>query len=77
LQEGYLKERESARDAIDELFTHIRLRLVKLRQSDAATTDELKNLLTQLEDWIEKLIMDSLKLEDMQKKRKNPPGQAS
>ena len=69
-----MNEKESTRDAIDELFTQIRLKLVKLRQSDPTTTDELKNLLTHLEDWIDKLLIDSLKLESMKKKRSNPPG---
>ena len=69
-----MNEKESERDSIDELLTQIRLKLVKLRQSDPATTDELKNLLTQLEDWLDKLLMDSLKLESMRKKQPRTQG---
>ncbi len=53
---------------IDDLFSKIRLHLLKLRESDPATTEELKNLLTQLEDWVEKLIIDSLKLKNFESK---------
>ncbi len=53
--------KESASDAIDDLFAKIRLKLLKLRESDPVTTEELKSLLTQLEDWVEKLVIDSLK----------------
>ena len=62
--------KENTSDAIDELFAKIRLKLLKLRESDAETTDELKNLLTQLEDWVEKLVVDSIKLQGMGKKPK-------
>ena len=47
--------KESATDAVDELFTKIRLQLLKLRESDPAIAEELKSLLTQLEDWVESL----------------------
>jgi len=62
--------KEDANDAIDELLAKIRLKLLKLRESDPATTDELKSLLTQLEDWVEKLVVDSLKLESLKRKPK-------
>ncbi|MFC1966001.1 hypothetical protein ACFLWI_03535 [Chloroflexota bacterium] len=62
--------KETADKAIDELFSKIRLNLLKLRESDPETTDELKNLLIQLEDWVEKLIIDSLKLQSLEKKPK-------
>ncbi len=62
--------KESASEAIDELVTKIRLTLLKFRESDPETTAELKSLLTQLEDWVEKLVMDSLKLESLEKELK-------
>jgi len=62
--------KENASDAIDDLFAQIRLKLLKLRESDTETTEELKALLTQLEDWVEKLVVDSIKLEGMGKKPK-------
>jgi hypothetical protein len=65
--------KENISDAIDSLLTEIRLKLSKLRKSDPATTEELKSLLTQLEDYVEKLVIDSLKLESLSKKRGQPP----
>lgn len=62
--------KESASEAIDELVIKIRLTLLKFRESDPETTAELKSLLTQLEDWVEKLVMDSLKLESLEKELK-------
>jgi len=62
--------KERASEAIDELLAKIRLKLLKLRESDPETTDELNSLLRQLEDWVEKLVLDSLKLESLEKERK-------
>ena len=61
----------TAHEAVDDLFAKIRLKLLKLRESDPGTTDDLKNLLIQLEDWVEKLVIDSLRLEG--KEGKPPP----
>ncbi|MFC2040818.1 hypothetical protein ACFLTY_00650 [Chloroflexota bacterium] len=63
--------KEAADKDIDELFSKIRLNLLKLRESDPETTDELKNLLTQLEDWVEKLIIDSMRLRSLEKNPKS------
>jgi hypothetical protein len=62
--------KEKANEAIDDLFAKIRLKLLRLRESDLTTTEELKGLLTQLEDWVEKLVVDSLKLESLERKPK-------
>ena len=62
--------KENASDAIDSLFAGIRLKLLKLRESDSATAEELKSLLAQLEDWVEKLVIDSLKLDSLNKTAK-------
>jgi len=59
--------KENTSDAIDSLFTQIRLKLSKVRESDPETTEELKSLLSQLEDQVEKLVIDSLKLESLSK----------
>ena len=56
---------ENASEQIDDLLVQIRLRLLQVRQSDPATADELKGLLTQLEDWVESLVVDSLKLKSL------------
>ncbi len=59
-----------AHDEIDDLFAKIRLRLSRVRESDPATADELKGLLTQLEDWVESLVIDSLKLKSLRSRPK-------
>jgi len=56
---------ENASEQIDDLLVQIRLRLVQVRQNDPATADELKGLLTQLEDIVESLVVDSLKLKNL------------
>ena len=57
---------ENSSEQIDDLFRQIRLCLVRVRQSDPATADELKGLLTQLEDVVESLVVDSLKLKSLE-----------
>ena len=57
---------ENASEQIDDLLVQIRLRLLQVRQSDPATADELKGLLTQLEDIVESLVVDSLKLKSLE-----------
>jgi hypothetical protein len=54
-------------DAIDELLADIRLKLVKLREIDPETTEELKSLILQLESFVEKLVLDSLRLQSLEK----------
>ena len=57
---------ENASEQIDDLLVQIRLRLLRVRQSDPAIADELKGLLTQLEDIVESLVVDSLKLKSLE-----------
>ena len=67
---------EDSSEQIDDLFVQIRLRLAQVRQSDPATADELKGLFTQLEDWVESLVINSLKLKSLEsqpKRVKKPP----
>ena len=61
---------ESKSQQIDDLFTKIRLQLVKLRESDPGVTEEIKNLIHQVEDCIEPLVLDSLKLESLERQQK-------
>ena len=61
---------EHSYEQVDDLFAQIRLRLGLVRQSDPATADELKGLLTQLEDWVESLVIDSLKLKSLESQSK-------
>ena len=61
---------ENPYEQIDDLFVQIRLRLGRVRQSDPVTADELKGLLTQLEDWVESLVIDSLKLKSLESRSK-------
>ena len=62
--------KEKSPDVIDELFTKIRLKVLKLRDSDPDTAEELKSLLTQMEDCVESLVVDSLKLKSLEIKPK-------
>ena len=54
-------------EELDDLLAKIRLLLFKVRQSDPATADELKSLVSQLEFWLESLTVDSLKLKELEK----------
>ena len=62
--------KEIASEIIDELFAKIRLKVLKLRENDPETANDLKNLLAQLEAWVEKLVIDSLKLDGLEKELK-------
>jgi len=55
-------------EQIDSLFAQIRLRLLEIRQSDPQAVEELKSLLSQLEDYMEQLVIDSLKLRSLESK---------
>ena len=57
---------EKSFDDLDELMAQVRLCVAKLRQSDAETAEELKGLLRQLEDWVESLVVDSLRLRSLE-----------
>ena len=57
---------DNSYDQIDDLFAQIRLRLAQVRKSDPATAEELKGLLIQLEDWVESLVVSSLKLKSLE-----------
>lgn len=61
---------EQPSDAIDDLFRQIRLRLLEMRESDPTNAEEMKSLLTQLEDWVEKLVIDSLRLQSLESGKK-------
>ena len=54
-------------DQIDNLFAQVRLRLLEIRQSDPAVVEELKSLVSQLEDYVEQLVVDSLKLKNLER----------
>ena len=57
-------------DEIDALLAKMRLSVGKIRQSDPATAEELKGQLRQLEDWVESLVVDSLKLKSLESQPK-------
>jgi hypothetical protein len=70
---------EDIYDHIDSLFTQLRLRLLEIRQSDPQVVEELKSLVSQLEDYMEQLVIDSLRLKSLEGKtqkvsRKKAPG---
>lgn len=43
-----------------------------MRQSDPDVVEELKNLIAQLEDCVESLVIDSLRLASLEGKQKTP-----
>ena len=57
---------QDSSEQIDELFVRIRLQLLQIRQSDPEIVEELKSLLTQLEDSVESLVIDSLRLKSLE-----------
>ena len=63
-------------EQIDNLFAQVRLRLLEVRQSDPEAVEDLKSLLSQLEDYVEQLVIDSLRLKSLEGKarRATPPG---
>ena len=56
---------------IDELFAEIRLKLFDIRKANPETVEELKSLLSQLEDWVQSLVMDSIRLKEIKAARKS------
>lgn len=67
---------DNVHEQIDDLIVKIRLCLGRVKQSDPATADEMKGLLTQLEDHVESLVVDSLKLKSLEsqpKRAAKPP----
>ena len=55
---------------IDELFAEIRLKLFDIRKANPETVEELKSLLSQLEDWVQSLVIDSIRLKEIKAARK-------
>jgi hypothetical protein len=59
---------DDTHEQIDDLFARVRLCLLELRQSDPETVAELKSLVSQLEDCVERLVIDSLRLKSLEAK---------
>jgi hypothetical protein len=55
-------------EQIDSLFRQLRLRLLEIRQSDPQAVEELKSLVSQLEDYMEQLVIDSLRMRSLEGK---------
>ena len=62
---------ENTHEQIDDLFVKIRLLLLQVREHDEAIAGDLKSLLTQLEDCVESIVMDSLRLKSLESKPQN------
>ena len=61
---------EYPHEEVDELFIQIKHHLAKMTQSDPGTAEEIYGLVRQLEDWVEPLVIDSLRLRTLEKKLK-------
>lgn len=59
---------EDAYQQIDDLFAQVRLCLLEIRQSDPQAVAELKSLVSQLEDCVERLVVDYLRLKSLEGK---------
>ena len=57
---------EKSYEELDALLVQIRVRIARVRQSDPATAEELKGLVSQLELWVDSLVVDSLKLRSLE-----------
>ena len=55
---------------IDELFVLLRLKLLEIRKSDPEIVEEIKSLLSQLEDSFDSLLIDSMRLKDLEEAEK-------
>lgn len=62
---------ENHYEEVDELFIEIKHNLAKMAQSDSAVAEDIYVLVRQLEDWIEPLIIDSIKLKTLENKLKD------
>ena len=60
-------------EQIDDLFAQFRLRLLEIRDTNPETVEALKSLMSQLEDCVERLIIDALKLKSLEEKAAAPP----
>ena len=58
-------------EEVDELFIQIKHHLAKMTQSDPGTAEEIYGLVRQLEDWVEPLVIDSLRLRTLEKQLKD------
>ena len=61
---GQLKgmPKQKSYDDVDELLARISLSILKLRQTDPTTADELRSLVKQPELWVESLVLDAHRL---------------
>ena len=60
---------DNSYDEIDALLAKMRLSVGKVRDYDPAMAEELKGLLRQLEDYVESLVVDSLKLKSLESQK--------
>ena len=58
---------ENSYKQIDELFIQIKHRLEQTTKGDQLITDDLNNLLLQLEYWVESLVIESMKLKSLER----------
>jgi len=63
-----VKMADNPQDQTDNLFAQLRLRLLEIREANPETVEEMKSLISQLEDCVEHLIIDSITLRNLQAK---------
>ena len=62
------KMAENSYDQLDDLFAQFRLHLLEIRQCNPETVESMKAILSQLEDCVERLVIDSIKLKSLEEK---------
>jgi hypothetical protein len=62
--------KEQSYDDLDDLLAKIRWRVLRLRQTDPETGEELRDLFRQLELWVDSLVVNSIKLRSLTEKAK-------
>ena len=58
---------ENSYKQIDDLFIQIKQRLEQTTKGDQLITDDLNNLILQLEYWVESLVIESMKLKSLER----------
>lgn len=57
---------EDYQEQIDNLFAQLRLSLLEIREANPETVEGMKSLVSQLEDCVERLVIDSINLKRLQ-----------
>ena len=57
---------EESYEKLDDLFKEVRLSIATVRKNDPETGNKLKGLIRQIELWVDSLVLDSIKLRNLE-----------